>query len=75
MRYCIGVDLGGTNIAVGLIDLDGKVILHKKSVKTRAPRPCEEISADIKDVCLDLCAMEGIDLPAVEWIGIATPVS
>ena len=73
MRYCIGVDLGGTNIAVGLIDLDGKVILHKKSVKTRAPRPCEEISSDIKGVCLDLCRMEGISLSSVEWIGIATP--
>ena len=73
MRYCIGVDLGGTNIAVGLIDLDGKVILHKKSVKTRAPRPCEEISADIKDVCLELCEREGIAISAVLWIGIATP--
>ena len=73
MRYCIGVDLGGTNIAVGLIDLDGKVILHKKSVKTRAPRPCEEISSDIKDVCLELCRMEDISLSSVEWIGVATP--
>ena len=73
MRYCIGVDLGGTNIAVGLIDLDGKVILHKKSVKTRAPRPCVEISEDIKELCLALCETEGIDLSLVEWIGIATP--
>lgn len=73
MRYCIGVDLGGTNIAIGLIDLDGKVILHKKSVKTRAPRPCEEISSDIKDVCLELCRMEDISLSSVEWIGVATP--
>ena len=73
MRYCIGVDLGGTNIAIGLIDLDGKVILHKKSVKTRAPRTCEEISSDIKDVCLELCRMEDISLSSVEWIGVATP--
>ena len=73
MKYCIGVDLGGTNIAVGLIDLDGKVILHKKSIKTRAPRPCDEISSDIKEVCLDLCKTEGIDLSSVEWIGVATP--
>ena len=73
MKYCIGVDLGGTNIAVGLIDLDGRRILHKKSVKTRAPRPCEEISCDIKAVCLDLCYMAGIKLAEVLWIGIATP--
>ena len=73
MKYCIGVDLGGTNIAVGLIDLDGKNILHKKSVKTRAPRPCEDISTDIADICLSLCEAEGIPLSTVEWIGIATP--
>ena len=25
MRYCIGIDLGGTNIAGGIADLDGKL--------------------------------------------------
>ena len=73
MRYCIGVDLGGTNIAVGLIDLNAKEILVKKSIKTRAPRPCVEISKDIRDVCLDLCVTGGISVSNVEWIGIATP--
>ncbi len=73
MRYCIGVDLGGTNIAIGLIDLDSKIILHKKSIKTNAPRPCKEISEDIKNVCLALCHDERIAISDVEWIGIATP--
>ena len=73
MRYCIGVDLGGTNIAIGIIDLDGKRILRTKSVKTRAPRPCREISAEIKDVCISLCRDEGLRLSDMEWIGIATP--
>ena len=73
MKYCIGVDLGGTNIAVGLISLDEKSILRKKSVKTRAPRSCEEISLDIKNVCLDLCREEGISLSSLEWIGVAAP--
>ena len=73
MKYCIGVDLGGTNIAIGLIDLDGKVILHKKSIKTNAPRSCREISEDIKNVCLALCHDEKITISDVEWIGIATP--
>ena len=73
MKYCIGVDLGGTNIAIGLIDLDGKVILQKKSIKTRAPRPCEEISRDIRDVCYTLCDRQKIAMSEVEWIGVATP--
>ena len=73
MRYCIGVDLGGTNIAVGLIDVDTRRIVDKMSVKTRAPRPCKEISADIKKVCGSLCERNGIELQSLLWIGVATP--
>lgn len=72
-EYCIGVDLGGTNIAVGLVRLDTKSIVRQFSVKTNAPRPCESISADIADVARKLCEQEGIALSAVKWIGVATP--
>lgn len=36
MRYCIGIDLGGTNIAGGIADLDGKLLLTD-SIKTGRP--------------------------------------
>ena len=36
--YRIGIDLGGTNIAVGLVGEDFK-ILSKKSTPTRTSRP------------------------------------
>ncbi|MBQ7332759.1 MAG: ROK family protein [Clostridia bacterium] len=72
-RYCIGVDLGGTNIAVGLVRLDTKNIVKQFSVKTNAPRSCESISEDIAEVSKKLCSQEGIKLSDVEWIGIATP--
>jgi len=73
IRYCIGVDLGGTNIAVGLVRLDTKSIARQFSVKTNAPRSCESISEDIAEVSRKLCNQEGIKLSDVEWIGIATP--
>lgn len=73
IRYCIGVDLGGTNIAVGLVRLDTKSIVRQFSFKTNAPRSCESISGDIADVSRKLCYKEGIRLSDVEWIGIATP--
>ena len=44
MRYSIGIDLGGTNIAVGMVELESKSIVDKISVKTNAPRPCEDIA-------------------------------
>ena len=73
MRYCIGIDLGGTNIAVGLVDLDGKNILNKRSTKTRAPRSAESIAEDMVGMIRDLCRQERIKLHQLEWIGVATP--
>ena len=72
-NYSIGVDLGGTNIAVGLLDIGTRKIVQKMSVKTNAPRPCEEISEDIVEVCNKLCALQEITLQDVLWIGVATP--
>ena len=44
--YRIGIDLGGTNIAAGLVNDSFELVL-KKSVPTGAQRPGEEIVADI----------------------------
>ena len=70
--YRIGVDLGGTNIAVGLVD-DSLSLIKKKSVPTGAQRPGEEIVADIAAVCRDICAEQGIDIKEIACIGIASP--
>ena len=63
--YCIGVDLGGTNIAVGLVDLESREIVKQHSVKTNAPRPCEEICGDINEVCKKLVSMQGITMDEI----------
>ena len=51
--YYVGVDLGGTNIAVGIVTYEGKIIA-KKSVKTMADRPFEEIIKDMADCTTSL---------------------
>ena len=71
--YAIGVDLGGTNIAVGLVDLSTREIVKQHSIKTNAPRPCAEISRDIAAVCEKLCSMQEIKMSDLLWIGVATP--
>ncbi len=73
MEYCIGVDLGGTNIAVGIVDLKAKKIVRKSRMKTNAPRSCESISADILSLCQGLVKAEGLSFSDMKWIGIATP--
>lgn len=72
--YKIGVDLGGTNIAVGVIDSDYKIIGTGKA-KTNIPRPAEEIFDDIVKCIYAACEDAKINISDVESIGIGTPGS
>lgn len=72
--YKVGVDLGGTNIAVGVVDESYKII-GKGKVKTNAPRPAEEIFADIKKA-IDLAVADaGLTMDDIEKVGVGTPGS
>ena len=53
--YTIGIDLGGTNIAAGIVDENYNIIV-KDSVPTNAKRPADEITADIAALCKKLVA-------------------
>ena len=70
--YRIGVDLGGTNIAVGLVNEKMEIVV-KKSLPTGADRPAEAIVADIATLCKAVCAEKGITMADVTAIGIASP--
>lgn len=71
--YRIGIDLGGTNIAVGLVDENYKIV-RKGSVPTLvSTRTAEEIVEAMAALCLEICEREGVKLSEVEAIGVATP--
>lgn len=70
--YRIGIDLGGTNIAAGLVG-DDKLIKRKLSIPTGAERAPEYIMDDIAALCRSLAAEEGIALSEIVSAGIATP--
>lgn len=70
--YRIGVDLGGTNIAVGLVDETMKLV-RKVSAPTRAERPAEAIVDDIAALCRKVCDEEDVSLEQVVSVGIAAP--
>ncbi len=71
MKQFLGVDLGGTNIAVGLVNEEGK-ILHKESVPTRAERSDVEVVKSIADLCKKVIEDTNSN---PEWIGIGAPGS
>ncbi len=72
--YRIGVDLGGTNIATGVIDSTNKII-GRGTVKTNAPRPAADIFASIKEAADMAVADAGISYDDVVSVGIGTPGS
>lgn len=72
-EYYIGVDLGGTNIAVGIVDADYHIV-KKSSVPTLAKRGAEAVIADMASLCVKMCGEMGLDINNdISGIGIAAP--
>ena len=72
--YYLGVDLGGTNIAVGLVDENFKIVLKDK-VPTGASRPVSDIMDDMAALCKSIVERAGVSFDEVESAGIAAPGS
>lgn len=70
--YSIGIDLGGTNIAVGIVDENYKIV-KKGSCPTLAQRPAEEIVRDMVTLCKRLCEETGSGIRDLHGTGIACP--
>ncbi len=72
MKYYVGIDLGGTNIKAGVVNSDG-VILNKKSVKTNAKRPMEDIVRDMGKLAIEVIADADLEKKDIVAIGIGSP--
>ena len=71
--YRIGIDLGGTNIAAGIVN-EKFEILAKESTPTLArQRPNEAIVDDMAMLCKKLCQQIGITEDAVSAVGVVSP--
>ena len=70
--YRIGIDLGGTNIAAGIVN-DQFEIICKASIPTGADRPASEIAADMAAICHTVCEKAGISPNEIASVGIASP--
>lgn len=70
--YRIGIDLGGTNIAVGLVTEDGE-LKKKVSCRTCPDRAPEEIISDMAGLIKGLLADFSLKTEDIDFCGIATP--
>ncbi|MFI3115353.1 MAG: ROK family protein [Clostridia bacterium] len=72
MKYYLGIDLGGTNIAYGIADETKNLIAHH-SIKTHAKRPYLEIVEDIAKTALEFLENNNICHENLDSIGIGVP--
>ena len=70
--YTIGIDLGGTNIAAGIVDENWNLILKDK-VPTRAERGADELVADMAELCRSLVKRTGLTFDDIAYVGVAVP--
>ena len=70
--FKIGIDLGGTNIAAGIVDKNGKII-EKLSTPTLAARDVSEIIADMARLCERVTRKAGYTMDDIESVGIGIP--
>lgn len=71
--YKIGIDLGGTNIALGIIKDDR--IVFKRSIPTGLPKAPEKLVGDIKDFAENSVSEFGLTINDMEKIGLGIPGS
>lgn len=68
----IGIDIGGTDTKIGLVDIHQKMIACKK-IKTNASRTPEEVIAEIGQKALELLEEQGIAMDQCVGAGVGIP--
>lgn len=72
--YTVGIDLGGTNIAIGLCDADLKII-DKISVGTPVSDGADAVAKAMADTTIRLIERNGLKTEDIEYVGMAVPGS
>lgn len=72
MKYYLGIDLGGTNIAAGVVDEEYKIIAKAKT-STLRHRTAEEIANSMADVAREAVKEAELSLEDIESIGVGSP--
>lgn len=72
MRYCFGVDIGGTTVKLGLFTTDGEIV-DKWEIKTRTENHGEAVLPDIAAALNAKLEEKQIAKEEVEGIGVGVP--
>ncbi len=72
MKYCFGIDVGGTTVKLGLFDTEGNVI-DKWEIKTRSENGGVNVLPDIAEAVKGKMEEKGIAAEDVAGAGIGVP--
>ena len=72
MNYALGIDIGGTNTVVGLVDKAGNV-LGTDSVKTQSLPVLEDYVKTVSKMVKDLIAKNNVSIDDIVGLGIGAP--
>lgn len=72
MKYCFGIDVGGTTVKLGLFDTEGNVI-DKWEIKTRSENGGVNVLPDIAEAVKGKMQEKGITAADVAGAGIGVP--
>jgi glucokinase len=73
MNLFVGVDLGGTNIKAGIVDIDTGAVIYSQSVPTLAREGHVAVMARMADVILAAITASGYEKSQVNGVGITAP--
>ncbi len=72
MGYSLGIDIGGTNIAAGVVD-ENFSIVAKSKIKTNSERGYEAVLSDVAEAGRLAVKEAGMSLEDMEWVGMGCP--
>ncbi len=72
MKYYLGIDLGGTNIATSVID-ENYHFLARHSIPTLGNRPFEFVVKDMADAGREVLRKAGLTEKDIDYVGIGAP--
>ena len=73
-NYVIGIDLGGTNTVIGLVDVNGKILAKDDSVKTQKYAELGDYADAVVAVIKKLAAENSVAMEDIEGIGVGAPM-
>ncbi len=72
MKYLFGIDIGGTNIKFGLLNIDGKILLNE-SIKTNSEAGYDDCFSRIAEEIEKMRVEKNIDKSDILGVGMGIP--